>query len=117
MEGIYKEPKLVERMYKSICTCSWSNEGLFGSHSTCCCHCSCALGVSERFGTVSGHLPVVGLEEINCTFKKKLTYGPNDARCVVWALFHLHRPVLAFVGCCGPSWVSSGSTMGGVGKK
>src|ERR1700678_1514548 len=27
--------------------------------------------------------------EINCTFKKKLTYGPNDASIVVWALFHL----------------------------
>src|ERR1700678_2738925 len=35
---------------------------------------------------------------------KKLTYGPNDARCVVWALFHLCKPALAFVGCCGPSW-------------
>src|SRR5271168_3914601 len=108
MEGIYKEPKLVERTYKSICTCGWSNEGLFVSHSTCRCRCSCALGFSKRFGTVSGHLPVVGLEEINCTFKKKLTYGPNDARCVVWALFHLcfifvglHWPLLTDVGLRG----------------
>src|ERR1700678_3043482 len=42
------------------------------------------------------------------TFKKKLTYGPNDARRVVWALFPLcglpFPSLSAFVGCCGPSW-------------
>src|ERR1700678_4499773 len=55
--------------------------------------------------------------EINCTFKKNLTYGPNDASSVVWALFHLCRPVLAFVGCCGPLLASSRPAMGMVGKK
>src|SRR5271168_2844289 len=46
--------------------------------------------------------------EINCIFKKKLTYGPNDASSVVWALFHLcfifvglRWPSLADVGLCG----------------
>src|ERR1700678_3816596 len=46
--------------------------------------------------------------EINCPFKKKLTYGPNDASSVVWALFHLRFifvglrwPSLANVGLCG----------------
>src|ERR1700678_3419205 len=49
-----------------------------------------------------------GGEEINCTFKKKLTYGPNDASSVVWAFFHLcfiflglRWPSLADVGLCG----------------
>src|SRR5271168_2561150 len=54
-----------------------------------------------------------GLSWISCTskkntLKKKLTYGPNDARRVVWALFPLRGlpfPSLsALVGCCGPSW-------------
>src|ERR1700678_348507 len=46
--------------------------------------------------------------EINCTFKKKLTYGPNDASSVVCAFFHLcfifvglRWPSLADVGLCG----------------
>src|SRR5271168_1413253 len=43
--------------------------------------------------------------EINCTFKKKLTYGPNDARCVVWALFHL---CFIFVGLHWPSLTDVG---------
>src|ERR1700678_3029552 len=49
---------------------------------------------------------VVHLKKIH--LKKKLTYGPNDARRVVWALFPLRGlpfPSLsALVGCCGPSW-------------
>src|SRR5271168_4598084 len=54
-----------------------------------------------------------GLLWISCTskkntLKKKLTYGPNDARRVVWALFPLRGLPFpsssAFVGCCGPSW-------------
>src|SRR5271168_277852 len=54
-----------------------------------------------------------GLSWISCkskknTFKKKLTYGPNDARRVVWALFPLRGLPFpsssALVGCCGPSW-------------
>ena len=28
---------------------------LFGSHGACRCHCSCALGVSKKFGALSGH--------------------------------------------------------------
>src|ERR1700678_2418176 len=28
------------------------------------------------------------------------------------SLFHLCRPALAFVGCCGPLWALSGPTMG-----
>src|ERR1700678_3117459 len=43
--------------------------------------------------------------EINCTFKKKLTYGPNDASSVVWALFHLR---FIFVGLCWPSLANVG---------
>src|SRR5271168_4847060 len=54
-----------------------------------------------------------GLLWISCTskkntLKKKLTYGPNDARRVVWALFPLRGLPFpsssALVGCCGPSW-------------
>src|SRR5271155_4485597 len=121
--------------------------------------------------------------EINCTLKKKLSYGPNDASSVVWALFHLcfifvglrwpsladvglrgrrpgqlcvwwvrnklfiqkkthlwpkrrisrrlglfsslfhlRRPALAFVGCCGPSFafvsvIRANHAMGVVGKR
>src|SRR6202522_1942042 len=43
------------------------------------------------------------------------TFGPNDASGVVWALFRLRGPSLAFVGrhwllnsYCGPSWACVG---------
>jgi hypothetical protein len=39
----------------------------------------------------------------HCTLKKTCTYGPNNVSGTVWALFRLHGPALAFVGCCGPS--------------
>src|ERR1700678_1518659 len=49
---------------------------------------------------------VVHLKKIH--LKKKLTYGPNDARRVVWALFPLRGLPFpassALVGCWGPSW-------------
>jgi hypothetical protein len=75
----------------------------------------------------------------NLYIKKQLknlpTYGPNNASGIVWALFRLCGPALAFVGCCGPVltciglrwlslaavglrgllWVSSGQKMGVVG--
>src|SRR5271168_1174458 len=49
------------------------------------------------------------------TIKIITIYGPNDARRVVWALFRLCGPSLAFVGrhwlpngYCGPSWACIG---------
>src|ERR1700678_3264721 len=64
-----------------------------------------------------------GLWWISCTFrkntfKKKLTYGPNDMSGVVWALFPLRGPASAFVGCwglCGLLWVSFTPKRGVVG--
>src|ERR1700678_3278259 len=47
-----------------------------------------------------------------------LRNGPNDARRVVWALFPLRGPALAFlaaVGLCGLSWASSGPMRGVAG--
>ena len=46
------------------------------------------------------------------------TYGPNNASGVVWALFPLSGPVLAFlaaVGLRGLSWASSGPKRGVAG--
>ena len=64
-----------------------------------------------------------GLWWISCTFrkntlKKKLTYGPNDASGIVWALFPLRGPASAFVGCWGLrglSWLLSTPKRGVVG--
>ena len=39
---------------------------------------------------------------------KSHIYGPNDASGIVWALFRLCGPLLAVVGCCGPSWARIG---------
>src|ERR1700678_4065357 len=50
--------------------------------------------------------------------KKTHTQGPNDARRVVWALFPLRGPALAFlaaVGLRGLSWASSGPMRGVAG--
>src|SRR5271168_1967541 len=49
---------------------------LFGSRGACRRHHSCALGVSKRFGAVSGHLPVVTIQVLCCLH--------HHCRCVWW---------------------------------
>ena len=49
---------------------------LFGSRGACRRHRSCALGVSKRFGAVSGHLPVVTIQVL-----RRLRH---HCRCVWW---------------------------------
>ena len=44
----------------------------------------------------------------NLYTKKTHTYGPNDTSGIVWALFRLRGPALAFVGWYGPSWAFVG---------
>src|ERR1700678_3376685 len=71
---------------------------LFGSRGACCRHRSCTLGVSKRFGAVSGHLPVVTIQVLrrlrhHCPFFCLL-------RGWGWSVLFLAAS-LVFSGCLG----------------
>ena len=61
-------------------------------------------------GVVAVVQPASNQKIKNKLYIKKNTriYGPNNVSGIVWALFCLCGPLLAVVGCCGPSWACVG---------
>jgi len=76
---------------------AWRRLGLFSSSWAC-------IGLRWPAVACVGRRWLLWAFVVNKTEKekKKLTWGPSDAPGVVWALFRLRGPALAFIGLCWP---------------